>query len=470
MRSALVPYLPRRQFLQTLAGSLTGGALHSLLHADETSGSRLPHFAPRAKRVIYLFMAGGVSPFETWDEKPELLKRAGENLPDSVRQGQRLTGMSGFQAKLPLVPSAFAFKSCGASGTRVSELLPATAKWSDELCVVRSLFTEAINHDPAITFFQTGSQQPGRPSTGAWASYGLGSESSDLPGFVVLVTKGRTDQPLYARLWGSGFLPARHQGVQLRAGAQPVLYLEDPAGVERAQRAELLRDLHALEASSEFVPEEEVEQRRATYELAFRLQTAAPEACDLASEPESVRRLYGPEVATPGTFAANCLLARRLVERGVRFVQLFHQGWDHHGNLPGGMRQQCRDIDQPCAALLEDLQQRGLLEDTLVVWTGEFGRTSYSQGKITRESYGRDHHPRCFTGWLAGAGVKKGIVYGETCPFGYNVVKDPVHVHDWNATLLHLMGFDHERLSYPFQGRRYRLTDVHGSVVRELLA
>ncbi|MBL8899807.1 MAG: DUF1501 domain-containing protein [Planctomycetes bacterium] len=470
MRSAPVPDLPRRHFLQTLAGTLAGGALPSLLRADERGSALLPHFAPRAKRVIYLFMAGGVSPFETWDEKPELAKRAGEDLPDSVRQGQRLTGMSGFQARLPLVPSAFAFQNRGASGTRVSELLPATAKWVDELCVVRSLFTEAINHDPAITFFQTGSQQPGRPSTGAWASYGLGSESSDLPGFVVLVTKGRTDQPLYARLWGSGFLPARHQGVQLRAGSQPVLYLEDPAGIERAQRAELLRDLHALEASSDLVPPDEIEQRRATYELAFRLQTAAPEACDLASEPESVRATYGPDVATPGTFAANCLLARRLVERGVRFVQLFHQGWDHHGGLPGGMRQQCRDIDQPCAALLEDLKQRGMLEDTLVVWNGEFGRTSYSQGKITRENYGRDHHPRCFTGWLAGAGVKKGIVYGETCPFGYNVVKDPVHVHDWNATLLHLMGFDHERLTYPFQGRRYRLTDVHGRVVRELLA
>jgi hypothetical protein len=464
------PVPNRRAFLQTLAGSLSGAALHSLLRAEEHGSAHLPHFAPRAKRVIYLFMAGGVSPFETWDEKPELVKRAGEDLPDSVRQGQRLTGMSGFQARLPLVPSSFAFRSHGASGTRVSELLPHTAKWVDELCVVRSLTTEAINHDPAITFFQTGSQQPGRPSAGAWASYGLGSESADLPAFVVLVTRGRTDQPLYARLWGSGFLPARHQGVQFRAGKQPVLYLEDPAGIERGQRAEFLRDLGALEAGSPLVPEDELEQRRATYELAFRLQSAAPEACDLASEPESVRQLYGPDVATPGTFAANCLLARRLVERGVRFVQLFHQGWDHHGNLPGGMRQQCRDVDQPCAALLEDLRQRGLLEDTLVVWTGEFGRTSYSQGKITRESYGRDHHPRCFTGWLAGAGVKKGTVHGETCPFGYNVVKDPVHVHDWNATLLHLLGFDHERLSFPFQGRRFRLTDVHGSVVRDLLA
>jgi hypothetical protein len=352
----------------------------------------------------------------------------------------------------------------------MGELIPHIASMVDDLCIVKTVNTEAINHDPAITFFQTGSQQPGRPSAGAWASYGLGSESADLPAFVVLVTRGRTDQPLYARLWGSGFLPARHQGVQFRTGKQPVLYLEDPAGIERAQRAEFLRDLAELEASSPLVPEEELEQRRATYELAFRLQSAAPEACDLASEPESVRKLYGPDVATPGTFAANCLLARRLVERGVRFVQLFHQGWDHHGNLPGGMRQQCRDVDQPCAALLEDLRLRGLIEDTLVVWTGEFGRTSYSQGKITRESYGRDHHPRCFTGWLAGAGVKKGLVYGETCPFGYNVVQDPVHVHDWNATLLHLLGFDHERLSYPFQGRRYRLTDVHGSVVRGLLA
>jgi hypothetical protein len=421
--------------------------------------------------VIYLFMAGGPSQLETFDYKPLLNQRNGENLPDSVRMGQRLTGMSGNQATLPLAGSIYKFGQHGNPGAWVSELLPHTARIVDELCIVRSLYTEAINHDPAITFLQTGSQLSGRPSMGAWIQYGLGSDNENLPAFVVLITPGKVDQPLYSRLWGSGFLPSQHQGVQFRSGRDPVLYLNNPDGVPpliRARQFAALNRLHQSEQES--LGDPEVETRIAQYEMAFRMQTSVPEAVDLADEPEHVLELYGPDVRRPGTFARNCLLARRLAQRGVKFIQLYHQGWDQHGNLPKGIATQCRETDQPAAALVLDLKQRGLLDDTLVVWGGEFGRTNYSQGKLTADDYGRDHHPRCFTIWMAGGGAKAGTVYGETCEFGYNIVRDPIHVHDFHATLLALLGIDHERLTYKHQGRRFRLTDVHGRVVPGLLA
>ena len=416
-------------------------------------------------------MSGGPSQLETFDYKPALARRNGEELPESVRMGQRLTGMSGNQARRPLAGSIFQFRQHGRSGAWVSELLPHTAGVVDELAIVRSMFTEAINHDPAITFFQTGSQLSGRPSLGAWVHYGLGSDNENLPAFVVLITKGKGDQPLYSRLWGSGFLPSRHQGVQFRSGKDPVLYLNNPDGVSAGSRRlmlDRLRELDELERGS--VPDDEIDARIAQYEMAYRMQTSVPEVMDTSKEPESVFDLYGPDARKPGTFAANCLLARRLAERGVKFIQLYHQGWDQHGNLPVGIRTQCAETDQPAAALVRDLKARGLLDDTLVVWGGEFGRTNYSQGKLTATDYGRDHHPRCFTMWLAGGGVASGAIHGETCELGYNVVKDGVHVHDLQATLLHLLGINHERLTYLYQGRRFRLTDVHGRVVKELLA
>jgi hypothetical protein len=416
-------------------------------------------------------MSGGPSQMDLFDYKPLLNEKHGEELPDSVRQGQRLTGMSANQAALPLAGSVFQFQQHGQSGAWISELLPHTAKLADELCFLKSMHTEAINHDPAITFFQTGSQIAGRPSIGAWLSYGLGSANENLPAFCVLVTKDKGGQPLYERLWGSGFLPATHQGIQFRAGRDAVLYLSNPDGISAASRRRMLdrlRELHQLQYDRTL--DAGVSARIEQYEMAFRMQSSMPEVTDLSSEPEHVLAMYGPDVRTPGTFAANCLLARRLVERNVRFVQLFHKDWDHHGGLPAAIRQQCRETDQPCAALIQDLKQRGLLDDTLIVWGGEFGRTSYSQGKLTKTDYGRDHHPRCFTMWLAGAGIKPGISFGETDPYSYNIVRDPVHVHDLHATLLHLLGIDHERLTYRHQGRRYRLTDVHGQVVREILA
>jgi hypothetical protein len=470
----------RRAFLSRFGLGLGGLALADLLHLGRARGAAsepdrgilgATHYPARAKRIIYLFMAGGPSQLETFDYKPLLNQRNGQNLPDSVRMGQRLTGMSGNQAVLPLAGSIFKFGQHGAAGAWVSELLPHTAKLVDDLCIVRSMYSEAINHDPAITFLQTGSQLSGRPSFGAWLHYGLGSDNEDLPAFVVLITRGKVDQPLYSRLWGSGFLPARHQGVQFRAGKEPVLFLANPEGVDGAARRlmlDRLRDLH--EAHKEQTGDSEIDARIAQYEMAYRMQRSVPEATDLSTEPDHVLELYGPDARKPGTFAANCLLARRLAERGVRFIQLYHQGWDQHGNLPNGIRQQCKETDQPCAGLLTDLKQRGLLKDTLVVWGGEFGRTNYSQGKLTVTDYGRDHHPRCFTVWMAGGGARAGSVYGETCEFGYNVVKDGVHVHDLHATLLRLLGVDHERLTYRFQGRRYRLTDVHGHVVDGLLA
>ncbi len=434
-------------------------------------GDLRPHFAPRARRVVYLFQAGGPSPFELFDEKPLLRARHGEPLPDSVRGGQRLTGMSGNQAVLPLAGSFASFARHGRAGLSISELLPHTAKIADQLCLVRSLHTEAINHDPAITFFCTGSQLSGRPTMGAWASYGLGSDNRDLPAFVVLVSKDAArDQPLYARLWGTGFLPGEHQGVQFRPGASPVLYLDNPAGVDRALRqaqVEALGALHQDQLAHEGDPA--IAARQAQAELAFRMQASVPEVADVSNESDETFALYGERAREPGTFAANCLLARRLLERGVRFVQLFHQGWDQHGNLPGDLRRQCAQTDQGTAALVIDLQRRGLLDDTLVVWGGEFGRTAYCQGSFTADNYGRDHHPRCFSMWLAGGGVRAGHVHGATDDFGYNIARDPVHVHDLHATMLHLLGFDHEKLTYRFQGRDFRLTDVAGTVVRGLL-
>ncbi len=468
--------LSRRQFLNRFGMGVGAMALADLMNPGRSLGATdqgvlgAPHRMGRAKRIIYLFMSGGPSQLETWDYKPLLNERHGQELPDSVRMGQRLTGMSGNQSSLPLAGSAFRFERRGQSGTWVSELLPYTGRLVDELCVVRSYFTEAINHDPAITFLQTGSQVSGRPSLGSWVDYGLGSMNANLPAFVVLITRGKVDQPLYSRLWGNGFLPARHQGVQFRAGREPVLYLANPEGVDDGSRREMLdrlRELH--EVQRERTGDGEIDARIAQYEMAYRMQSSVPEVTDLGNEPQGVLDLYGPDVKKPGTFAANCLLARRLAERGVRFIQLYHQGWDQHGGLPGGIRRQCGETDQPCHGLLTDLRQRGLLDDTLVVWGGEFGRTNYSQGKLGANDYGRDHHPRCFSGWMAGAGVKPGITYGATDEFGYNVVENPVHVHDLNATLLHLMGMDHERLTFRYQGRDFRLTDVHGSVVKGIL-
>jgi hypothetical protein len=434
----------------------------------------LPHFVARAKRVIYLFQSGAPSQMDLFDPKPKLAALRGSDLPDSIRQGQRLTGMTSTQDKFPVAPTMFGFAQRGRSGAWLSELLPHTARVADELCFVRSMFTEAINHDPAITFFQTGAQLAGRPSIGAWLSYGLGSENSDLPAFVSLISNGSgnpNDQPLYDRLWGSGFLPATHQGVKFRSAGDPVLFLSNPAGLDSAARRRMLDDLAKLnQIQHEEVGDPEIASRIAQYELAYRMQTSVPELSDLSKEPPHIVDLYGPDARKPGTYAANCLLARRLSERGVRFIQLFHRGWDQHRKLPGQIIGQCRDTDQPSAALIEDLRQRGLLDDTLVVWGGEFGRTVYCQGPLTADDYGRDHHPRCFTIWLAGGGIQPGLTYGETDDFSYNIARDPVHVHDLHATMLHCLGIDHTRLTFKFQGRNHRLTDVHGQVVNGLLA
>src|SRR5688572_5893615 len=471
----------RREFFGRFAVGIGGAALMSLLNRDAAAAPAvenpfkgiLPatHFAPRAKRIIYLFMSGGPSQMDLFDHKPLLNEMNGQDLPASVRMGQRLTGMSGNQSRLPLAGSLFKFAKHGQSGATVSDLLPHTAGVVDDLCVVRSMHTEAINHDPAITFFQTGHQLAGRPSMGAWLSYGLGSANENLPAFVVLISKDRIDQPLYARLWGNGFLPSIHQGVQFRSGGDPVLYLKNPAGVSPAGRRKMLdrlAELHRIQFDD--LGDPEINARVAQYEMAFRMQTSVPDVMDVSAEPESVFQLYGEEARDTGTFAANCLLARRLAERDVRFIQLYHPGWDHHGNLPANIRHQAKDVDRASAALITDLKQRGMLDDTLVVWGGEFGRTNYSQGKLTATDYGRDHHPRCFTSWLAGGGVKPGLTYGATDDFGYNVTENPIHVHDLQATILHTMGVSHERLTYFHQGRHYRLTDVHGEVVKAILA
>lgn len=464
----------RRQWLQQSGIGLGATALASLLAEDglaETSSP--PHHAPRARSIIYLFMHGGPSQVDLFDHKPKLRGWHGQDLPPSVRGTQRLTGMTSGQSSLPVTASAFRFTQHGECGTWVSELLPHTAEVIDELCVVRSLTTEAINYDPAVTYLQTGHQQPGRPSFGAWVSYGLGRTNANLPAFVVLLSRGsaaRPADPLYARLWGAEFLPSQHQGVQFRTDGEPVLFLKNPPGLSAESRRRMLDTLAELnQRRLEQLGDSEIETRIAQYETAFRMQTAVPELTDLSRESAATFDLYGPDARRPGSFAANCLLARRLVERGVRFLQLYHRGWDQHYDLPSDLRRQCGDVDQACAALIRDLKQRGLLDQTLVVWGGEFGRTVYCQGKLTPDNYGRDHHGRCFTIWLAGGGVRGGLTFGETDDFSFNVVRDPVHVHDLNATLLHNLGFDHTRLTFRFQGRDYRLTDVHGRVVHEIL-
>ncbi len=465
----------RRHFLACSGLGIGAAALAWLIHEDARASGLpgLPHFPPRARRVIYLFQSGGPAQMDLFDFKPALRDRRGDELPASVRMGQRLTGMTATQERFPIAPSRYRFARHGRSGAWVSELLPHLAGVADELCFIKTLHTEAINHDPAITFFQSGAQLAGRPSMGAWISYGLGSESRDLPAFVVLISQGSgnpADQPLYDRLWGSGFLPSQYQGVKFRAVGDPVLHLSNPAGISDATRRRILDDLARLNAMRlDATGDPEIQTRIAQYELAYRMQTAVPALTDLSREPRHVLDRYGPDVHRPGSYAANCLLARRLAERGVRFIQLFHRGWDQHTNLPRQITGQCRDTDQPSAALIRDLKERGLLDDTLVVWGGEFGRTVYCQGTLTPDNYGRDHHPRCFTVWLAGGGVRPGMTYGETDDFSYNVVENPVHVHDLHATMLHLLGIDHRRLTYRYQGRDFRLTDVSGEVVRDVL-
>jgi hypothetical protein len=469
----MIRALHRRAFLLQTGLNLGGVALASLLNTESQAAGR-PPFAPRAKRIIYLFMHGGPSQLDLLDHKPDLKKQHGQELPPSVRGNQRLTGMTSDQKSLPVASSIFHFQQYGQNGTWVSELLPHTGRIVDELCLIRSLHTEAINHDPAVTYLQTGHQQPGRPSFGSWVSYGLGAENQNLPAFIVLLSHGsaaRPADPLYARLWGSAFLPSNHQGVALRSSGDPVLFLSNPPGVDRATRRDQLDVLAALNGrqhDSQHDPE--IATRIAQYEMAFRMQSTVPQLADLSDERDSTLEAYGPESRIPGTFAANCLLARRMAEQGVRFIQLYHRGWDQHYNLPSDLRLQCRDVDQPAAALVSDLKQRGLLDETLVIWGGEFGRTTYSQGKLEPTNYGRDHHGRCFTMWIAGGGIRPGLVHGETDDFCYNIARDPVHVHDLNATLLHLLGLDHERLTYRYQGRDYRLTDVHGKVVSALVS
>lgn len=468
----------RRRFLSRLSLGVGSVALGSLLIPDLFSAqdeemviSGLPHFAPKAKRIIYLFQNGAPSQLDLFDHKPLLQKMYGEDLPASVRMGQRLTGMTAGMTRFPLVGTKFNFSEYGQARATISEMLPYTAAIADDICIVKSMFTEAINHDPALTFFQTGAQVGNRPSMGAWLSYGLGSDNKNLPAFCVLLSKGTGNgQGVYSKLWTNGFLDSVHQGVQFSSGENPVLYLNNPDGIDKADRRRMLDRVAKL---NEFAYEEfgdpEIKAKIQQYEMAFRMQTAVPEATDLKKEPESIIKLYGPDCLVPGTYAANCLLARKLSENGVRFVQLYHQGWDGHFNLPGELASQCKDTDQASAALITDLKQRGLLDETLVIWGGEFGRTNYCQGSITKDNYGRDHHPRSFTIWMAGGGIKPGIVYGETDEFGYNIVRDPVHVHDFQATVLKLMGLDHEKLVFKHLGRRYRLTDVHGKVVEGIL-
>ena len=475
----------RRQFFGRAATGIGAAALASLLNpsllaAPSPARGRAgilaaPHYAPKAKRVIYLVMSGGPSHIDLFDYKAALQQLNGTELPASVRMGQRITGMTSGQKSFPCAAPIFKFAQHGQCGSWVSELLPHTATVVDDLAICKSLNTEAINHDPAITFLQTGTQQPGRPSLGAWLSYGLGSDNDDLPCFIVMISQGsgnKTDQPIFSRLWGSGFLPSEHQGVRFRSAGDPVLYLSNPPGVEPASRRAMLdgvSQLNALAAQESLDPE--INTRIAQYEMAFRMQTSVPGLTDLSDEPQRILDMYGiNDSGVDGGYARNCLLARRMAERGVRFIQLMHRGWDQHGNLPAQIRGQCQDVDRPTAALVKDLKERGLLEDTLVIWGGEFGRTVYSQGTLTKDNYGRDHHGRCFTLWAAGGGFKPGITYGETDDFCYNIVQDPVHVHDWNATVLRCLGIDHKRLTYRFQGRDFRLTDIHGNVIDGLLA
>lgn len=484
--------LTRRHFFRRSTLGIGTAALASILNPrlfggapapTPASGSALPHgvlpalhFAPKAKRVIFLFMSGGPSHIDLYDYKPRLRDHHGQELPASIRMGQRITGMTSGQSSFPCVAPMFEFQRHGKCGTWMSELVPHIGSVADELCLIRSMHTEAINHDPAFTYIQTGSQQPGRPSLGAWLSYGIGSEAQNLPAFVVMISQGsgnKTDQPLVSRMWGPGFLPSQHQGVRFRSGSgDPVLYLTDPQGVSRDNRRAMLdgvRDLNQL-AAREF-GDPEIHTRIAQYEMAYQMQMSVPDLTDLSQEPAHIREMYGlKDNPTDGGFARNCLLARRMIERGVRFVQLMHRGWDQHGDLPRQIRGQCRDVDQPSAALVRDLKNRGLLEDTLVVWSGEFGRTVYSQGALSKNNHGRDHHGRCFSNWLAGGGIKPGHVHGETDDYCYNIVENPVHIHDFNATILHQLGIDHTQLTHRFQGRDFRLTDIHGELVKGILA
>lgn len=473
-------HVTRRHFLGKMSLGLGSVALGSLLIPDllksqEEGVSQLggiPHFAPKAKRVIYLFQNGAPSQLESFDYKPLLNKMTGEELPASIRMGQRLTGMTSGQSSFPLVGSHFSFKQYGQSGAWVSELFPHTAKIVDDLCFIKTMHTEAINHDPALTFMQSGAQQGNRPSMGAWLSYGLGSENKNLPAFCVLLSRGRGNgQGVYSKLWTNGFLDSVHQGVQFSSSEERVLYLNDPAGRDRESTRKMLDQLSQLNALNykEF-GDPEIEAKVQQYEMAYRMQTAVPELSDLSQEPDHIIKMYGADCLSPGTYASNCLLARKLSESGVRFVQLYHQGWDQHDNMVGEMPLQAQDVDRATAALVMDLKQRGLLDETLVIWGGEFGRTNYCQGSLRKNNYGRDHHPRSYTIWMAGGGVRPGLVYGETDEFGYNIVKNPVHVNDFHATILHLMGLNHEQLTYKHLGRRYRLTDVSGKVVHDLLA
>jgi hypothetical protein len=482
--------MTRRQLLMRGRGCLGAAALASLIGAEQSTAATasatastaraypglasLPHFPPTAKRVIYLFMAGGPSHIDTFDYKPALRDIHGTELPDSIRQGQRITGMTSGQKSFPCVAPMFEFKRFGERGTWVNpEVLPHTASIVDDLTIVRSMNTEAINHDPAITYINTGTQQLGRPSMGAWLSYGLGSPNDELPAYVTMISVGaKPGQALFSRLWGSGFLPSKHQGVQFRGGGDPVLYLTNPQGVDADVRRKMLDGIAKLNAERfEEVGDPEIQTRIAQYEMAYRMQTSVPDLMDVSSESQATIDLYGPDAKKPGSFAANCLLARRLAERGVPFVQLFHRGWDQHGNLPKELKRNCDSVDQPAVALVKDLKQRGMLDDTIVIFGGEFGRTIYSQGKLTKDNHGRDHHGRCFTTWVTGGGFKRGFDYGETDDYCYNIVKDPVHINDFNATILHALGIDHSRFTFKYQGLDQRLTSVEGArVIPELLA
>jgi hypothetical protein len=472
-------HINRQTFLKSSAGSLWLSAMMSLGRSESDSDSQAAltsgiHHPAKAKRIIYLFQSGAPSQMDLFDPKPDLENRRGEDLPESIRQGQRLTTMTSGQSKFPVAPSMFKFAQHGKSGMWFSELMPHMASLADNWCQIRSMHTEAINHDPAITFCQTGSQLAGRPSIGSWISYGLGSQNKDLPAYVVLTSFGTgrpDDQPLYDRLWGAGFLPSQHQGVKFRNKGDAVLYLSNPQGMDSQRRRRTLDRLDQLNRQHfDQLGDPEIQTRISQYEMAFRMQSSVPDLLSVADEPAHVLEKYGPDVKRPGSYAANCLLARRLAERDVRFIQLFHMGWDHHGGLPNAIKLQCRDTDQPTKALIEDLKERGLFDDTLIVWGGEFGRTVYSQGALSADNYGRDHHPRCFTTLITGAGVRGGHVVGQTDEYGYNITQDPVHVHDLNATILHLLGIDHTRLTYRFQGRDYRLTDIHGTRVDSVLS
>jgi len=467
----------RRDFFKRSTMGFGALALSHLLQPDKLlassirTGSRNKNITAKAKRVIFLFQSGGPSQIEMFDYKPELRKWHGQEIPESLKSTQRNSGMVTDQSTFPLVESIYNFKQYGQSGAWLSELLPYTSKVVDDLCIIKSMYTDAINHEPAVMFMQTGSQLSGRPSIGSWLSYGLGNSNENLPNFVVMISKGGGAQPLSASAWGNGFLPSYHQGTQFRSAKDPVLYLNNPPGIDANNRRLVLDHIKELnEYQHDHWKDPEIISKINQYEMAYRMQSSVPEVVDISKEPEHILNMYGDDVRRPGSYAANCLLARRLAEQDVKFIQLYHMGWDQHGGLPAGIKRQSLDTDQATAALIKDLKQRGLLDDTLVIWGGEFGRTSFSQGKLTATNYGRDHHPGCFTMWMAGAGIKAGITYGSTDDFSYNVTSGAVHIHDFHATLLHLMGIDHEQLTYKYQGRNFRLTDVHGHVVKDILA